>query len=175
MRKIAIGVLLSAFVAAPAVADNFYAGVKMGFVNYSYSNVANNDQVGFGLLGGYIINENFAVEAEYNSLGGFDSTNGTVKGSSVGVSGVGSFPLGQQFSLFGKLGIASTSLKDTAKPGYVGDFTYSKAGLTVGFGGQYNASKEIGIRAGIDIYPVGNSVSGTGSAAIIYGAGVFKF
>lgn len=176
MKKIAIAVLLSAFVAAPAVAAGMYAGVKLGSVNYGYSNVTNNSQAGFGLLGGYAVNENFAVEVEYNSLGGFDSTSGTIKGSSFGVSGVGSYPINEQFSLFGKLGIASTSLKDTAKPGWVGGpFTYNKTGLTVGFGGQYNLSPVVGIRVGYDSYPVGDSVSGTSTAGILYVGGVFKF
>jgi len=177
MKKIAIVVLISAFIAAPAVASDtgFYIGAKLGSVNYGYSNVSNNSQAGFGLLGGYTINENFAVEAEYDSLGGFDSNNGTIKGHSFGFSGVGSLPLSQQFSLFGKLGIASSTLKDTAKPGWVGDFTYNNTGLTIGFGGQVNVGKEIGIRAGIDIYPVGDAVSTTSSAGMLYVGGVFKF
>ena len=177
MKKITIAVLLSVFVAAPAVAADtgFYAGVKLGSVNYGYSNVTNNSQAGFGLLGGYAINKYFALEAEYDSLGGFDSATGTIKGSSFGVSGVGSYPFNEQFSLFGKLGVASSSLKDTAKPGYVGNFTYNNTGLTVGFGGQYNVIKEIGIRVGIDIYPVGDVNTNTSSALMMYIGGVFKF
>jgi OOP family OmpA-OmpF porin len=175
MKKIAIAIMLSAFVAAPAVAADLYAGVKLGSVNYGYGNVTNNDQIGFGLLGGFAFNENFAVEAEYTSLGGFDSPQGTIKGSSFGVSGIGSVPLNQQFSLFGKLGIASTSLKDSPKPGYVGVYTYNYSGLTVGVGGQYNVSPVVGIRVGFDWYKVGDSVSGTSSANMMYVGGVFKF
>jgi len=48
-------------------------------------------------------------------------------------------------------------------------------GLNAGFGGQYNVSKEIGIRVGIDIYRVGDSASGTSSARMMYAGGVFKF
>jgi len=174
MRKIAIAVLLSAFVTAPAVAADFYAGIKLGIVSYGYSNVTNNGQTGFGLLGGYTVNENFAVEVEYNSLGGFDSIDGTIKGSSFGFSGVGSLPLNHQFSLFGKLGMASSTLKDTAKPGYVGDFTYNNTSLTVGFGGQLNVSPAVGIRVGIDFYPVRGATT-TSSADMMYVGGVFKF
>lgn len=177
MKKTVIGVLISAFIATPAIASDagFYIGAKLGSVNYGYGNVSNNSQAGFGLLGGYAINENIAIEAEYDSLGGFDSNSGTIKGSSFGFSGVGSLPLNQQFSLFGKIGIASTTLKDTAKPGWVGDFTYNNTGLTIGFGGQYNVNKELGIRVGIDIYPVGDAVSTTSSAGMLYIGGVLKF
>jgi len=173
MKKIAIAVLLSTFVAAPSVAADFYAGVKLGSVNYGYNNVTNNRQAGFGLLGGYAINENFAVEAEYNSLGGFDSLPETIKGSSFGVSGVGSYPFNPQFSLFGKLGIASSTLKVTDP--FFGKATVNKTDLTVGIGGQYNVSKEIGIRVGIDSYRVGDAVTGTSSAGMLYVGGVFKF
>lgn len=177
MTKIAIAVLISAFVAASAIASDtgIYVGAKLGSVNYAYSNVSNNAQAGFGLFGGYAINENFAVEAEYDSLGGFDSNSGTIKGSAFGFSGVGFLPFNQQFSLFGKLGIASSTLKDTAKPGWVGDFTRNNTGLTIGFGGQVNVSKEVGIRAGIDIYPVGDAVSSTSTAGMLYMGGVLKF
>lgn len=175
MRKIAIAVLLSAFVAAPAGAADFYAGVKLGSVNYGYSNVTNNSQMGFGLLGGYAINENFAVEVEYNSLGGFDFPGSNIKGSSLGFSGVGSLPLNPQFSLFGKLGMVSSTLKDTAQPGFSGGtFTHNNTGLTVGFGGQFNVSPVVGIRVGYDSYQVGDSVSGTSSAGMMYVGGVFK-
>jgi OmpA-OmpF porin, OOP family len=177
MKKIVFTILLSAFSVAPAIAADtgLYAGVKLGTVNYGYGNVSNNSQAGFGFLGGYAINENFAVEVEYDKLGGFDSNTGTIKGSSFGFSGVGSLPFNQNFSLFGKLGIASSTLKDTAKPGWVGDFTYNNTGLTVGFGGQYNASEKVGIRVGIDVYPVGDAISTTTSAGMLYIGGLFRF
>jgi OmpA-OmpF porin, OOP family len=180
MRKIAIALLLSAFVAAPAIASDtgFYVGAKLGTVNYGYSNVSNNSQAGFGFLGGYAINDYFAVEVEYTGLGGFDSysTNGNIKGSAFGFSGVGSLPLNQDFSLFGKLGIASSTLKDTPMPGFVGpDYTYNNTGLTIGFGGQYNASEKVGIRVGIDVYPVGDAISTTTSAGMLYIGGLFRF
>lgn len=174
MKKIAIAVLLSAFVSVPAVATDIYAGVKLGSVNYGYSNVTNNGQAGLGLLGGFAINENFAVEAEYNSLGGFTGGADTVKGSSLGMSGVGSYPINEQFSLFGKLGIASTSLKITA-PGFSAT-TVTNTGLTIGFGGQYNVSPSVGIRVGIDSYKVGKKpTTTTASAGMLYVGGVFKF
>lgn len=174
MKKIIIAALLTAVVAAPAVAADMYVGVKLGNVNYGYTNVTNNSQAGYGLLGGYTINENFSMEAEYNSLGGFTGGTDTVKGSSIGVSGIGSYPFNPQFSLFGKLGIASTSLKITT-PGFSA-LTVTNTGLAIGLGGQYNVSPEVGIRVGYDINKVGKEPTTTTSAAgMLYLGGVYKF
>jgi OmpA-OmpF porin, OOP family len=178
MKKIIIAALLSAFAAAPAVAADtgLYLGLKFGSVNYGYANVSNNSQAGYGLFGGYAVNEYFAVEAEFNRLGGFDSTSGTIKGRSFGFSGVGSLPLSPEFSLFGKMGIASSTLDDTAKPGYTGNFTYTNTGLTIGFGGKFNVGNDAGILFGFDSYPVGDSaVTTTSHAGMLYIGGVFKF
>ena len=162
-------------VSASDKAAGFYVGAQLGSVNYRYSNITNNGQIGFGLLGGYAINENFAVEAEYNSLGGFDSVKSTLKGSSIGVSGVGYYALNPQFALFGKLGVVSTSMKETAKPGFIGNFTHNNTGATVGIGGQYNINPAVGMRVGININPVGDTASSKSTAGMLYFGGVFKF
>ncbi|MFZ5523617.1 MAG: outer membrane beta-barrel protein [Pseudomonadota bacterium] len=178
MKVIVTVALFSAFVAAPAVAADtgFYFGAKFGSVNYGYANVSNNSQAGYGLLGGYTVNDYFAVEAEFNRLGGFDSTTGTVKGRSFGFSGVGSLPLSPEFSLFGKMGISSSTLDDTAKPGYTENFTYTNTGLSIGFGGKFNIGNDAGILFGFDSYPVGDSaITTTSSAGMLYLGGIFKF
>ena len=177
MRKIAIIVLLPAFIASPAVAADFYAGVNMGIVNFGYTNITNNGQTGFGVLGGYTVNRNFAVEVEYDSLGEFDdsSLGNTVKGSSLGFSGVGVWPLNDQFSLFGKLGLASTTLKSSPLPGYSGGtYTDISTGLTAGIGGQLSIRSAAAIRFGYDNYPIVYA-GASSSVGILYLGGVFKF
>jgi OOP family OmpA-OmpF porin len=178
MKRAVIAVLLSTFVVAPAIAADtgFYVGAKFGSVNYGYDNVSNNSQAGYGFLAGYTVNDYFAVEAEFNRLGGFDSTSGTIKGRSFGFSGVGSLPLSPEFSLFGKMGIASSTLDDTAKPGYTGNFTYTNTGLTIGFGGKFNVGNDAGILFGYDSYPVGDaSITTTSYAGLLYIGAVFNF
>ena len=44
MKKIAIVALLSAFAAAPAVAADMYASVKLGQASYGYLGIRNNSQ-----------------------------------------------------------------------------------------------------------------------------------
>lgn len=178
MKGVVIAALLSAFAATPAVAADtgFYIGAKFGSVNYGYGNVYNNSQAGYGLLFGYTVNDYFAVEAELNRLGGFDSSTGTIKGRSFGFCGVGSLPLSPEFSLFAKMGIASSTLDDTAKPGYTGNYTYTNTGLSIGFGGQFNVNEAAGIRFGYDSYPVGDSaITTTSHAGMLYIGGIFKF
>lgn len=162
---------------AAAADPVFYAGVKLGQANYRYTNVSNNNQSAFGFLVGLPINETIAIEAEYISLGGFDFPTRTWKGSALGLSVIGNFPLNQQFSLLVRLGIASSSLKATIKPGYTAGYslTSDRTGLTGGFGGQYNASPVVAIRVGYDYYPVGDSTIGTTNALVLNVGGVFKF
>jgi OOP family OmpA-OmpF porin len=179
MKKTVIAALLSAVVATPAVAaeTGFYLGAKFGSVNYGYDNVSNNSQAGYGLLGGYAVNDYFAVEAEFNRLGGFDTVDSIIKGKSFGISCVGSLPLNPEFSLYGKMGITSSSLEDSPQPGYLGGiYTYTNTGLNIGFGGQFNVNEAVGIRFGYDIYPVGDAaVTTTSHAGMLYIGGVFKF
>lgn len=175
MKKIAIAALLSACVAAPAVASDCYDGIKVGQANYPYSNVSNNNQLAYGVLLGCNISPGFAVEAEYDMLGGFESTTGKIKGSSFGMSAVGIMPMNRQFSLFLKLGLAGTTLKDKAKPGYSGDFTYNNTGLTWGFGGQFNVSRVAGVRFSYDGYDISNGAGVIDSVGMFSVGGIFKF
>ena len=172
MKKIAIVALLSAFAAAPAVAADMYASVKLGQASYGYSGISNNSQNSFGVLGGYTINPSFAVEAEYNSLGGFDSLPNTIKGTSIGINAVGTLPINSEFSMFGKLGITNSSLKETA-PG--ASLTHKNTGVSIGLGATYNVNSTVGIQAGLDSIPVGDTASGKDRVQAFYVGGVFKF
>lgn len=176
MKKIVIAALLSAL-AVPAVAADFYAGANLGTTNYGYSSVTNNNQAGWKVFGGYQFSRLFSAEVEYAGLGGFDTISRQYKGNSIGVNGVGTFPLGEKFALIGKVGVASTTIKATAQPGWIlgGPTSFSSTGLTLGFAGQYNVTPEFGVRAAIDVYPVGDSTSGTSTAHLLSVGGVFKF
>ena len=171
-------VLLSTIAATPAIAadTNLYLGAKFGSVSYGYDNVSNNSQAGYGLLAGYAFNKVFSIEAEYNKLGGFDGDTGTVKGRSFGFSGIGFLPFNREFSLFGKMGISTSTLEDTAKPGFTGNYTYTNTGLSVGFGGQFNVGETVGMRFGFEFYPVGDAATtNTSTANMMYIGGVIKF
>jgi OmpA-OmpF porin, OOP family len=197
MKKTAIAALISfsVLVAAPAGAavyyDTsyafFYGGVKVGGVNYDFNNVTNNNQAGYGLLLGYNFSPNFGVELEYNSLGGFDIPDpafaSSIKGRALGISAVGMIPMNRQFSLYGKMGIATTTLRDSPGPGYTGTdyttYTYNDTNLTFGFGGLFNVTPVVGLRFGYDFYQVQDHSAiysnRTHTANMLGITGLFKF
>ena len=192
MKKIVIAALLSTFVATPAVAADFYAGVRQGSVNYGYSFVTNNDQAGFGLLGGYIINDNFAMEIEFMDLGGFDVARrfvntqtgdqaiirSTYTGNALSLSVVSTYQLTEAISLSGKFGIANTTL-DTTPYATISTtingqpvesvvrgktVSYSKDSLTAGLRGQYNMTPSVGIYLAVDSFAVDATDVGVGQS-----------
>ncbi len=174
MKKIAIAVLLSA-IAAPVFAEGMYAGVNLGQNKYDFagagiSGAAKDTSTVVGILGGYAINKNFAAEAAYTSLGSVDVGGGnTVKSSVLSLSGVGSFPINDQFSLFAKVGLAQSKVEAT------GQASKTKSGTTFGIGGQYNVTSAIGIRVGYDKYKVGANPSIDINTSVMSVGGVFKF
>jgi OmpA-OmpF porin, OOP family len=169
MKKIAVAILLSAFVAVPAVASDMYVGVNVGSAKIDSPGF--DTTTSFALLGGYTFNEYFAAELALINFGSKDySIPGTitVKSSGFSISGVGSYPINEQFSVFAKLGLASTTLEAT------GFSSTSKSDLTYGLGGQFNVNKQIGIRLGYDVYKVSDSVLTVDQKVTSIGA-LFKF
>jgi len=149
MKKIALAVLLSAIVAAPAVAADMYVGVNVGSAKIDLSGA--DSTTSFELLGGYTFNEYFAAEIAYTDFGSKDYSNGNLKSSGARFSGVGSYPINEQFSVFARLGFASTTVDVTVASGpLAGSQSASHSDLTYGIGGQFNINKQFGIRLGYD-------------------------
>jgi OmpA-OmpF porin, OOP family len=104
----------------------------------------------FKILGGYQINRNFGVELGYTDFGKVDSGGVTFKGTAIELVGVGSLPINDKFSVFGKLGFA------------MGDGEASGGGVTVsddsvevtyGIGVKYNITPVFGVTAEYQAYP----------------------
>jgi OOP family OmpA-OmpF porin len=157
MRKIAIAVLLSSFVATPALADNtgrYYVAADFGSATYSNLPGWSNPNV-IRIAGGYHFSPVFAVELGYSMFG--DSNTilsccgpAAISASSFQVSAVASLPLSRQFDLIGKLALAS-NLEDysDASGGYG---RWSRGDLLIGFGAQFNVNSQVSIRALYDNY-----------------------
>lgn len=169
MKKFAVALLLSAVYVAPA-----FAADEGGFINldlgtasfsnattqFSTTNFGNPGAITFG--GGYHFNQNLAVEAGYSIIG--DSSVNTpvfvgvtitekLKTSSFQVAAVGTLPINEKFSVFGKLGLASTKIDYSASvtnatfvPGVLTSTSGSKTNLMFGLGGQFNFNPQWGIR-----------------------------
>ncbi len=121
---------------------------------------------GWKLFAGRMLNENWAVEVAYTKLGRFWFDANILSGPGPGpfptneiaeakpdcwsLSGVGSYPLGNNFSLLGKAGICKWA--DHAL-GYEGGISYNLEAfsegysLTYGIGAKYDFADNLGVRA----------------------------
>lgn len=175
MKKIAIAVLLSAVVAAPAVAADFYAGVRVGQARTSIdnANLTTANPTAYGVFGGYAFTPNVAAEVEYLNLGEVKAGGGGAKSSGGSVSVVGSYPFNERFSLFGKLGYARLTSKFSG--GGTNPDAKSNA-VTYGLGGQYNVTPSVGVRLGWDRYKFNDTTQQMNGKANLYSVGaLFKF
>lgn len=157
---------------------------------------------GFGLVGGYQLNDHFAIEAAYVDLGaagsrhaatvtdGVEQSDADVvfQSSSDGavVSGLGILPIGERFSVFGRVGISFMSASGTARITSGGasqrvSQSSQQTDLTFGVGAEYSLSKNFAIRLAWDRYTdvgtndvTGNIDSDLISLGIRMGVGWFR-
>lgn len=106
---------------------------------------------GWKIFGGYKFNRNFAVEGSYGDFGEVTLSGGgvTAKGelTSWGIAAVGMLPIGEQFSLFGKVGLNLTKQKITATgPGGSALEQDDGSELNFGFGALFHAMPQLGVR-----------------------------
>jgi len=178
MKKIAIVALLSSFVAAPAVAADVgpYVGANVGSVNTDYT--GSNSPTAFTLEGGYQFNKNFALEGQYGDFGNFAPV-GSAKATSLSAAAVGILPFNDQWSGYGKLGVASVDTKISGSGLAGGNGTYTKTGVTYGIGGQFNVNQALGIRFGVDQYKSGGTQGGwvlkDGTLTVVSAGVIYKF
>ena len=168
VKKFILAILLSAFIAAPAFAADarYYAGLKVGSVTNSVPGTSESS-TSFGVFGGYTINPNFAVELGYTDLGSVVS--GTITFSSLELSAVGTYPINDQWSLYGKLGMASTTETGLGS-------SVSRSDVTYGIGGNYKLNPTTDLRFGLDRYGFGDDVTFVkGDSSSISVGAVFKF
>jgi OOP family OmpA-OmpF porin len=117
------------------------------------------------IFAGYQMSRNLAVEFGYSNLGEVTATTpsfflpgfGTIPSANISiessvweVSGVGSLPVADRFSFFGRAGLymadTDVSLRFAGPPGVVDD-SDDNIGLTLGFGARVDITRNLGIRA----------------------------
>ena len=93
-------------------------------------------------------------------------------------SGTGTFPLGSEFALIGKIGIARTKIKATAA---IGAYSFSESATSTkaafGIGAQYHFSKGVAIRTqyeDLGKFSDDNTTS-TGNVRLLSAGAVIKF
>ena len=106
------------------------------------------------IFGGYTINQNFAVELAYADLGkasaGIPGVSLEWKATTWDILAVGIIPINRQFSVLGKVGIASWSLDANLNLSGVGLGSASESAsgsdVTYALGVQYDFSNKVGLR-----------------------------
>jgi OOP family OmpA-OmpF porin len=125
-----------------AQAEGLYVGGNVGHTHWSDPlNGVTGRATGLDgkLYGGYQFNPNFSLEAGTMALGHINQATGDAKVYGLFVDAVGTYPLGQGFSLLGRAGLAEARFKS-----YAGNDT--SPGVKVGAGLQYDLTKSIALR-----------------------------
>jgi hypothetical protein len=181
-RVFAAALILCAII-SPVRAENFYAAIDYGASTLS-DICANNppgvkgcEETGilFRIAVGMQLAPMWAVEASYGDFGGSSigtgagRVSGTWQGSGLQVSGIGRFPIADQYSIIGKLGIVRADLEVAGYyPGSGFDFTNTTTNVAYGIGVQYDM-KKVAIRAQYEnLGTIGDAnTTGTAKASLL--------
>ena len=152
----AAAMLISAGALAQARELGFYAGASIGSAD-----LGPDDDTALKVFGGYQINRTLAVEFGYTDLGDVAVIGATAKANAWELVGLAQFPVGNRVSLYGLLGLAKV---DSERSVLGVRTSEDSAQLTIGFGGQYDFSPQLGVRGQwqrydtdqeIDVFSVG--------------------
>ena len=121
--------------AASAAEPSFYVGGDVG----SSKKTGINSETSYGVFGGYKFDENFAVEAGFRRLGNWEEDGIDDKVTQLSLSVLGSVPVDEQFSVYGRLGYNRVEEK------FLGEKAHENKAL-FGLGVSYQITKEISAR-----------------------------
>jgi OOP family OmpA-OmpF porin len=189
MKTIVTTGLLTAFVAAPAFAADAgaYVAGDLGTAIYGDAKVTGGTGESYQnpafirIAGGYNFTPWLGVEAGYSVFG--DSTaeysNATTKlqPSVIQIAAIGTYSF-DRFAVFGKLGMASISIKESGTgAAAVLSGSSTTTNLMLGVGGQFNFNQHWGIRAQYEDFGKAKytpSISGVAQPESEVGVAVFS-
>lgn len=144
----------------------------------------------YKLFGGYQFNKNFAVEGGYFKLGQFGYTattvppgtlTGNIKLQGLNIDALGIMPIGDQFSLFGRLGLNYAQAKDDfVSTGAVAlptnpNPSKNAANYKAGLGLQYDFTDSLGMRVEAERYRIDDAVGDKGDINMYSLGLVYRF
>ena len=165
MQKLIFAMIAGVATMSAAQAQNAYVGAAVTASDTNYriggaSNVSDGGYKGSGkLFGGWELNETFGVEAGYTDLRSSEGSytlggaNGVVRadGSRTYLAGKASWPLSQQVSLYGKLGVGySKTDVSTTVPNM--SWENSKTEAYGALGAQYKLNENVALIAEYERY-----------------------
>lgn len=194
MKKVLAGLCVAATMAtvsgAALAADNsFYGALDLGqskakgvCTGMPAGVSCDEKDTSYRLAGGYNFNKNFGAEISYTDYGNATASatgvSASVDATAFQIVGTGALPLGNQFSLTAKAGLASVDVGASATVlGLSATASASNTNFVWGIGAQYDVTPSIGIRVNYeDLGTVGdNATIGTAKLSNISAGVVFKF
>lgn len=157
MNKIILSICSLACISTAQAQDGYYVGAGITSskyeVNINFDQFSNRNSVtktGVKFFAGMAFDKTWAIETGYVDLGSvstdwkFSGRAGTAKSKISGqyIAGKGSVPINEQFSLFGKLGLARNQFKKSGFPSG-GDETKTSAYGSIG--AEFAMSKNISL------------------------------
>lgn len=187
-----VGIMATASGTALAADNAIYGAIDIGQSKYGtfcdpqagvVITSCDDKDTSYRLAGGYNFNKNLGVEVSYSDYGKASGT-GTALGVTGFVSGGatafqlvgnGILPLGNQFSLTVKAGLASVDVKSSVN--IAGSASASNTNFVWGVGAQYDFNQSFGIRVNYeDLGTIGdNATTGTDKLSNISAGVVFRF
>jgi OOP family OmpA-OmpF porin len=172
---------------SPAMADGYYGALDLGQAKAKDACTGlpagvtgcKDTATMYRIAGGYQFVPMWGAEVSYAAYG--KESAGTLGAVSVDwqlsglqVSGTGTFPLGDAFSLIGKLGIARTEIKLTGGGASV---SATSTKVAYGIGAQYDFTKSVAVRAQYEgLGTVGDAnTTGTSKVTLLSAGVVYKF
>jgi OOP family OmpA-OmpF porin len=152
----------------------WYVGGSLGQADISDINCpsgfsCDDKDTAWRIFGGYDMNRNFAVELGYADLGEFNrssgATNLSIDGAAWDISAIGSFPVADRFSVYGRLGLYYSDV-DTASVG-----NETNTDLLFGVGARYDFSPNVGLLADWTRYSDVSAVDRSGPGGTVRSVG----
>lgn len=153
----------ASFLAFPALAQSpdsgFYVGGHIGQAEakdacdgISGPGISCDDKdTAWRILGGYQFNRNLAIEGAYTDLGELTASapgiSGSAEANALELTGVGSFPLGNAFSVYGKAGIYRGEVDSRLSGFGGGNGDESNTDFTFGAGVKFDMTQNVALRA----------------------------
>lgn len=159
-------------------------GVASADHNYSIAGATSMDADGYKaggkLFGGVDFDKTWGLEAGYTRFGSasgdyrIGAVNGSVssKGHALYLAGKATMPLNEQFSLFGKLGVARNK-NEVSSTAALYNYDESKTEGYGAIGAQYNLSKEMALSLELERY--GKSKDNGAKANVVTVAARYNF
>lgn len=142
--------------ALPVAAQDYARTNQRGVYVGGNIGMNNDEETGFGLMAGYRVNRNFAVEGAYQDTGQANISGRSADTNAWEVTGVGLLPLNERFDLLGKLGLYRGRAHGSGASGNNNDVTF-------GLGAQYNVNAQLGVRVAWQRYAdMGSGAFGAG-------------